>query len=512
MEPTAAGPVYHGVQQEDGMKTDAEVRLYMKERSTGRTQAQAAAKAGIGVRTARTYERAATLPSQLRQPRTYRTRPNPFADDWPWVLTQLARDPALQAKTLFGLLQARRPGHYQPIQLRTLQRHIAAWRLAHGPEREVIFPQVHRPGVIAQSDFTHLTDLGVAIGGAPFPHLLYHLVFTYSNVEAVRLSASETFEALVEGLEAALWQLGGVPHQHRTDHLSAAIRPLDADGQAQARERYAAVMRHYRMEPTVNNAGEAHENGDIEQAHHRYKDALDQALRVRGSRDFPDRAAYDRFLQALVRRRNASRAARWAEEQAALRPLPALPLRPCRELRLTVTRFSTLTVLRNTYSVPSRLIGASLLVRVRAETLEVYQGTVQLLTLPRLAGTGRVRIDYQHLIWSLVRKPGAFANYRYRDELFPSLTFRRAYDRLTERRPERADREYVRVLHLAASVTESEVETALTLLLEQDAVPTLDAVRDLVRPPDAALVPVLAAAPLDLAVYDRLVGEAVAHA
>jgi hypothetical protein len=466
----------------------------------------------MGVRTGRTYERLGALPGHLKPPRAYRTRPNPFADDWPWVVEQLTRDPALQAKTLFGLLDERRPGHYRAVQLRTLQRHIAAWRLAHGPERDVIFPQVHRPGMVAQSDFTHLSELGVTIGGVPFPHLLFHLVFTYSNVEAVRLSLSESFEALVEGLEAALWQAGGVPRQHRTDHLGAAIRPLDADGQAQARERYAAVMRHYGLEPTVNNAGEAHENGDVEQAHHRFKQALDQALRVRGSHDFADRAAYDRFLQALVRRRNASRAARWAEEQAALRPLPALPLRPCRELRLTVTRFSTLTVLRNTYSVPSRLIGASVLVRVRAETLEVYQGTVQLLTLPRLAGTGRVRVDYRHLIWSLARKPGAFANYRYRDELFPSLAFRRAYDALVAARPGRADREYVRLLHLAASTAESEVETALTLLLDQATAPTLDAVRDLVRPPDTALVPILTTAPLDLAVYDRLVGEAVAHA
>jgi hypothetical protein len=494
------------------MKTDAEVRLYMKERSKGRTQAQAAAKAGMGVRTARRYEQLGAVPTDLKPPRTYRTRPNPFADDWPWVVEQLERDPALQAKTLFGLLDERRPGHYQPAQLRTLQRHIAAWRLAHGPEREVIFPQVHRPGMVAQSDFTRMADLGVTIGGVPFPHLLFHLVFTYSNVEAVRISVSESFEALVEGLEAALWRAGGVPRQHRTDHLGAAIRPLDADGQAQARERYAAVMRHYGLEPTVNNAGLAHENGDVEQAHHRFKQALDQALRVRGSRDFADRATYARFLQALARRRNASRAARWAEEQAALRPLPALPLRPCRELRLTVTRFSTLTVLRNTYSVPSRLIGASVLVRVRAETLEVYQGTAQLLTLPRLAGTGRVRIDYRHIIWSLARKPGAFANYRYRDELFPSLVFRRAYDALVARRPERADREYVRVLHLAASATESEVEAALSLLLEQAVAPTLDAVRELVRPPDAALIPALTTAPLDLAVYDRLVGEAVAHA
>ncbi|GAC1300099.1 MAG: hypothetical protein NVS2B9_19110 [Myxococcales bacterium] len=269
------------------MKSAAEVRRYMKERSKGRTQEQAAAAAGMSVRAARRYEQLRRFPSQLKQPRAHRTRPNPFADDWPWVVEELARDPALQAKTLFGLLGARRPGHYTPMQLRTLQRHVAAWRLEHGPEKEVVFPQVHRPGLAAQSDFTHMADLAVTLGGVPFPHLLFHLVFAYSNVEAIRVCFGESFEALVEGLEGALWALGGVPQEHRTDHLGAAIRPLDADGQAQARERYAAVMRHYGMAPTVNNRGVAHENGDIEQAHHRFKEALDQALRARGSTASP---------------------------------------------------------------------------------------------------------------------------------------------------------------------------------------------------------------------------------
>jgi hypothetical protein len=471
----------------------------MRERAKGKTQEQAAARAGMSARTARKYERAAKLPSQLKRPRTHRTHPNPFADDWPWVVEQLERDPALQAKTLFGLLGERAPGRYRPVQLRTFQRHVATWRLAHGPEKEVVFPQVHRPGV------------AISLGGVPFPHLLFHLVFVYSNVEAVRVCFAESFEALVEGLEGCLWALGGVPRQHRTDHLGAAIRPLTADGQAQARERYAAVMRHYGMEPTVNNAGVAHENGDVEQAHHRFKEALDQALRARGSRDFRDRAAYERLLAELVRRRNATRQPRWAEELAALRPLPAAPLAPCREVQVRVGRFSTVQVLRNTYSVPSRLIGATLLVRVRAEALEVYRGTTKLLTMARLHGRGRHRIDYRHVIWSLVRKPGAFANYRYRDDLFPSLTFRRAYDALVSARPERADREYVRLLHLAASTAESEVEAALTLLLEQGAAPMLDAVRELVRVPGPAAVPELAPAAPDLGVYDRLLGGEVEH-
>ena len=486
------------------MKTDAEVRRMIKERAAGKTQEQAAARTGMSVRTLRTYERAGRLPSQLKQPRTYQTRPNPFADDWPWVAVQLERDPALQATTLFALLCDRHPGRYQAIQLRTLQRHVAAWRAQHGPEREVFFPQVHQPGVVAQSDFTHMADLGITLGGVPFPHLLFHLVLTYSNVEAVHRCPSESFEALAEGLEACLWQLGGVPQQHRTDHLSAAVRPLDADGRAQATARYQALMAHYGLEPTTNTAGEAHENGDVEQAHYRFKQAVDQALRVRGSRDFRTRAAYAHFLQDLVRRRNLTRQRRFAEERQALRPLPATPLAPCREVRVSVSRFSTIQVLRNTYSLPARLIGLSVLVRVRAETLEVYRGTAHLHTMPRLHGQGQHRIDYHHVISSLVRKPGAFAQYRYRDDLFPTLTFRRAYDALTTATPAKADREYVRVLHLAARRSEAEVEAALVLLLEQQSLPTFDTVRDLVRPPGPVAVPALSTPVLDFGIYDRL--------
>lgn len=487
------------------MKKDAEVQLLLRERQKGRTQAQAAARAGMSERTARKYEQVGALPSQLKRPRRHRTRSDPFAQDWPWIVGQLERDSALQATTLFALLCTQHPGQYQANQLRTLQRHIRDWRALHGPEQEVYFEQVHVPGQLAQSDFTHLSDLGMTLGGLPFPHLVYHLVLTYSNVEAISVCFAESFEALAEGLERCLWQLGGVPAQHRTDQLSAAVHQLDAAGRHDFTERYQALMAHYGMQPRTNTAGEAHQNGDVEQAHHRFKVALDQALRVRGSRDFADRATYERFLQELVRQRNLTRQARFALEQQALRPLPATPLAPCRELRVVVSRFSTIHLLNNTYSVPSRLIGTTLTVRLRAETIEAYIGTTLVCSMPRLSGRQQHHIQYQHVIWSLVRKPGAFAAYRYRDDLFPSLTFRRAYDTLVERRRERADRDYVRVLHLAATTSESEVETALTLLLDTGTVPTFEAVRELVQSPEPVSVPqLLRPAALDLGIYDQL--------
>ncbi len=493
------------------MKKDAEVHLMLRERQKGKTLEQAAARAGMSVPTARKYLRRGRLPSTMQQPRTYRTRANPFAADWPWVEQQLRRDPALQATTLFTLLCERVPDRYTPGQLRTFQRHVATWRTLHGPEQDVIFEQVHQPGHLAQSDFTRMDDLAITLGGVPFPHLLFHLVLTYSNVEAVTICFSESFEALAEGLETCLWHLGGVPRQHRTDNLSAAVRVIDRAGRKDWTERYQALLAHSGMQASAINAGQAHENGDVEQAHYRFKQAVDQALRVRGSRDFPDRAAYTHWLRELIRRRNQTRQVRFAAELAALRPLPATPLVPCRELQVVVTRFSTIRVLHNTYSVPSRLIGARVTVRVRAEVLDLCVGTTHTLTLPRLHGRFQARINYRHIIWALVRKPGAFAQYRYREELFPCLTFRRAYDTLLSQVPARADREYLRVVHLAASTSEADVETAVGLLLEAGRVPTFDAVRDLVRLPAPLAIPVVSQPCLDFQVYDALLPSRCSH-
>ncbi len=493
------------------MKNDKEVRLYMQERRKGLPQRIAAARAGMSERTARKYEKARQLPSTLKRPHDWNTRENPFEQDWSWVVSQLERDPALQASTLFALLCERHPDRYRPTQVRTLQRHIQRWRALHGPDKEVIFEQCHQPGERAQSDFTHMDDLGVTIAGEPFPHLLFHLVLTYSNVEAVMICFSESFEALAEGIEACLWSIGGVPKLHRTDHLTAAIHHKTSSEREDFTRRYQALMAHYGMEPTWNNAGIAHENGDVEQSHHRFKQAVDQALRVRGNRDFPSRAAYDHFLHDLVHKRNQTRVGQFDREKVHLRPLPAAPLAPCKEVQVSVSRFSTIHVGGNVYSVPSRLIGTTLTVRLRSETIQGYVGTSHVFTYPRLIGKNRHRIDYRHVIWSLVRKPGAFAAYRYREELFPTTTFRLAYDALREALPKRAEAEYVKVLYLAATTSESEVETALALLLEAKTAPQLSAVRDVLQLPQADNVPQIQTPTLDLSMYDQLIPSRREH-
>jgi transposase len=463
----------------------------------------------MSVRTVRKYEKLGKLPSQVKKPHTWRTRANPFADDWPWVVSELERDPALQANTLFAVLQERYPGRYAAGQLRTLQRHMAAWRHQHGPEREVMFEQVHCPGEAIQSDFTHMADLEVTLGGVPFPHLVFHSVLTYSNVEAVSVCFSESFEALAEGLEAALASFGGVPASHRTDNLSAAIRELSREGRREFTAAYRALLDHYGMQGSTNHPGLSHQNGDVESAHHQFKRALDQALRLRGYRDFPDRHTYAQFLTELLRRRNATRGERFAVEREHLRPLPPTPLLPCKELWVKVNRFSLIRVQSKVYSVPSRLIGARLRVRLRAETLELYRGANLVLRLPRLIGRNRQRIDYRHLIGSLLRKPGAFMAYKYREEMFPTLVFRQAFDALQGQLPARAVREYLHLLHLAAHPSEAEVAAALERLLAAGTLPTFEACRALLPRPALALSAWPSAPVVDLTVYDRLMGGGV---
>jgi transposase len=486
------------------MKSDREVKLMRRERAKGVSQELAGARAGMSVRSVRKYEQLGKLPSQVSRPHTWRTREDPFASDWPWVVGELERDPALQARTLFEILLGTHPERYGPGQLRTLQRRIAAWRCLHGPERPAMFEQVHEPGEAIQSDFTHAGALGVRIAGESFPHLLFHSVLTYSNVEAVGVCFSESFEALAEGLEAALGSFGGVPRTHRTDNLSAAIRELGRGGRRDFTVAYRGLLDHYGLIGSTNHPGESHQNGDVESSNGQFKRALDQALRLRGSRDFVSRSAYEQFLVELVRKRNATRSARFAAELEQLRPLPPAPLRPCKEVVLRVNRFSLIRVRGNAYSVPSRLIGAKLRVRIRAETLDLYHGVNLVLRLPRLSGRNRACIDYRHVIWSLVRKPGAFMAYRYREEMFPTLVFRRAFDVLQQQLPAKAVREYLRVLHLAASTSESEVGAALERLLAEAVLPSFDACRALLPRPVSELGQLTSTAVVDLAAYDRL--------
>ena len=485
------------------MVTDEQVKLLMRNLRAGNTLAVAGAKAGMCERTARKWSRLGRLPGEVRADRTPPTRPDVFAEVWAEVREMLAVNPGLQAKTVFQELQRRYPGRFADGQLRTLQRRVKVWRATEGPPREVFFPQEHQPGVRGESDFCHLTKLSVTIQGRPFAHLLYHFVLPYANWETGRICYSESFESLCEGLEEALFRLGGVPEKHRTDRLSAAVQPPDSP--EKFTRQYQALLSHYKLEGERIQAGQPQENGDVEQRHHRLRQALDQALMLRGSRDFASREEYADFLSRLFDQLNAGRKKRLAEELAQLRPLPPRRLGAMKRQEMRVGPSSTLRIQHNVYSVHSRLIGEKVEVRIFADRLEIWYAQRKVESLPRLRGEGGRHIDYRHIIDWLVRKPGAFAGYHYRDELFPSSHFRMAYDALKAARLERADREYVRILHLAAHETESGVEDALRILMARDQLPTAAAVEELVRsgrqlPPPTEVV----VEPVDLASYDEL--------
>ena len=453
-------------------------------------------------KTARKYLNLQRLPSELL-PKPRGRRPDPFAAVWGEVQEQLSASAGLEAKTLFEHLQRRYPGQFQDGQLHTLQRRVKYWRATEGPNREVFFVQRHHPGRLAASDFTHMEELVVTIQGQSFAHMVYHFVLTYSNWETGTVCFSESFESLSEGLQNALWELGKVPARHRTDRLSTAVN--NSLQPAEFTSRYEGLLRHYGLEGEKIQAGHGNENGDVEQRHHRFKRAVEQELLLRGSRDFANVEEYQRFLRMLFVRLNTGRGQRLAEEMAVMRELPDRRIESAKRERVRVDSGSLIYVDRNVYSVPSRLIGEQVEARLTIDRLEVWYGQRKMTEMPRLRGRRKHRVDYRHIIDWLVRKPGAFENYRYRDELFPTSRFRMAFDVLEEQHGTRASKEYLRILELAAKESEAGVDQALRTLLNRPGEEIIaNRVMELLYAEDHAAVRDVEVAAVELRVFDQL--------
>jgi hypothetical protein len=461
--------------------TDNQARKLMKFLQQGKTLDLSAAKSGMDVKTARRYREFDKLPSELQAERirAWRTRSDPFKEEWMLLKGFLEINAGLEAKTLFEHLQRQYPGRFPDGQLRTLQRKIKSWRATEGPAREVYFPQIHKPGQLSQSDFTHMGELGVTISGVPLDHLIYHFILTYSNWEAGMVCFSESFESLSEGLQRALHELGGVPEAHQTDRLSTAVnKPGNPE---EFTRRYQGLLSHYGLKGRKTQASSPNENGDIEQRHHRFKRALGQSLMLRDSRDFACRKEYEFFLEKLFMQLNSNRQKRFQEEQIVLRPLPAKRLSSSSKLTSRVGPSSTIRVKNNVYSVHSRLIGEEVSVRLFADHLELWHGQRFIEQIPRLRGAGKSCIQYRHIIDWLVRKPGAFDNYRYRSDLFPTSRFRMAYDDLKKVHVvSKAAKEYLLILQLAAKENELAVDDALRYLFEEGQPVSADIVADIV--------------------------------
>lgn len=488
------------------MVTDNQIRrlkLYMHREATFEL---AAAKAGMDEKTARKYVLSGRSPSEMQVAHTWCTRSDAFEEAWPEIEKMLEASPGLEAKSVFGYLQRQCAGRFADGQLRTLQRRVKVWRALYGPSKEVFFPQVHVPGILCQSDFTSMNNLNVRVSGQPFDHLFYHFVLTYSNWETGTVCFSESFESLSNGLQKALWELGGVPAKHQCDRLSAAWNNLD--DKKTFTERYSALLRHYHLEGHVINAQEAHENGDVEQRHNRLKRGLDQELLLRGSRDFASRETYTGFLRRFLCRQNAGRKGRLREELNVLGKLPARRLDAHTEYPVLVSQGSTISLNRNIYSLPSRLKGEWVKAKVGQDEIEIWYAQRCVERLPRLQGRGKHRIDYRHIIDQLIRKPGAFANYRYLADLFPTHRFRAAYDHFTQRWPQAGHKHYLSTLYLAAMESESRVDQALQSLIQQGEPFDYDAIERLVKSelPENSRTQVTITS-VNLSDYDQLLTE-----
>jgi transposase len=422
-----------------------------------------AMKAGMSQPTARKYLEAGQPPCELQARHIWRTREDPLEEIWPQARAMLEEAPDLEAKALFEYLWERSPWAVQEKHLRTFQRRVKLWRLQYGPDKEVFFPQDWEAGRAMQLDWTHAEELAVTIAGQPYEHLLCHCVLPHSNWEWASRCLSESLLSCRQGLQAALHRLGKVPAELRVDHSSAATHRVGGGGTGREfNEQFVSLCEHYGLAPRTIGIERPNENGDVESANGHLKRRLRQHLLLRGSRDFESEAAYERFLEQVLERGNQGRREQLAAELALMKPLPPTRLSEYDELTCTVGSASTIRVKKVGYSVPARLIGQQLKVEVYERELRLYSGRERLLVLPRHCGDRGVVLDYRHVIDHLLRKPGAFERYRYREQLFPSRSFREAYDHLVARQGQRGGAvEYLRLLKLASEVGESDIEVML---------------------------------------------------
>ncbi|MDH3317894.1 MAG: IS21 family transposase [Gammaproteobacteria bacterium] len=484
------------------------MRLYMSFRSSNDTPV-AAAKAGVSTATGYRIDDDPRLPSQKKTPRG-RRRPDPLAAVWDAEIVPILKAaPGLRAVAVLAEIRRRHP-EIPPGIRRTLERRIRTWRALAGPEQDVMFRQEHPPGRLGLSDFTDTSELDVTVAGVPLEHRLYHFRLAFSGFAHARVVlGGESFVALAEGLQNALWALGGVPKEHRSDSLSAAFRNLDAEAQEDLTARYQGLMRHYGMTPSRNNPGVAHENGSIESPHGHLKRALEDALLLRGSRDFDTLDAYRRFIDEIIGRQNANNRKRIEMERPALDNLPKRRTADFEEKVVTVTSSGGFMLRRVFYTAPSRLIGHRLRVHLYDDRLDCFLGSTPMMTLRRgrqpSPDKGGHVVDYRHVIHALRKKPMALLNLVYRDQLFPRPAYRRAFETLCiEAGDKRACKATVELLALAHERTcEAELAQIIDADLDAGRLPDLAALRERFGPCPGS-VPVVEVALVPLSAYDEL--------
>lgn len=461
--------------------TQKQVELYMTSRKNGKTQVASAAISSMSERSGREIEHDRRTDPFVKK-RHWRTRKCPFEEVWTSELVpMLKKEPDLKPLTLLEYLQeAYGPELYPDNKLRTLQRRVRDWCYKDGPACEVIFRQEHEPGSLAFSDFTELKGIVVTIRGKPLGHLLYHFRTIYAGWSYMKvILGGESYTALAQGLQNALWRLGGVPKEHRTDSLSAAYKNLSDDEQQDLTNQYNDFCRHYNMKPSRNNKGNSHENGGIESPHGHLKRRISQAFLLRGSYDFDSVDEYQAWIEQVVNAHNRRNAKSVDVEKMALQPLPKYKTTDYSVLPVKVSSSSTIQVRTSLYTVPSKLIGATLQVHLYHDHLQCFYGTKMVATLERVYGKGSVRraksIDYRHVIDSLVKKPMAFYKSVHREALLPTEVYKNIWQLLSEKLASReASQLMVGILALAAKTQKEEaVGDAVMAVFAANTLPVL---------------------------------------
>jgi len=426
----------------------------MKEYEKTKKIGDSAAAAGVDRKTARKYIKGSGLsPEEPREPRSWRTHRDAFAEVWPMVEAQLSREPELMAKTLWDWVQQERPGEFAEGQRRTFERRVSAWRRRHGAEPELYFAQEHRPGERLQLDWTEASHLEIQVGGKRLAHKLVTVTLPYSNWQWARVCRSESFLSLKIGLQSAVWELGGVPGICQTDNSSTATHHLgkrQAGRRRDYNERYLGFLLAMGMKPGLIAIAKPHQNGDVESGHGHLLRAIEDGLRLRARREFGSLSDYEEWLFEIMRKRNAMRRERLAIEKTQLGSLPSQRWPEYEEQEVRVTRESIARVGKLGYSVPSRWAGRRLRARISESRIVFYDGREAVAEVERRYGNSGVYVDWRHVIGALRGKPGAMARWRHRDCLFPNQVWRGLYDELLSRYSEgRAEREYLGILELA---------------------------------------------------------------
>lgn len=433
---------------------------------------KATLKGEMSEKTARKYlYKENRLPGEIKvdqPPRQYLTRQSPFVDIEDEIKEVLkTTDGAIIALELFRYFQEKYPEKYSDNLLRSFQRFVKNWKVTEGPGQEIYFPQQYYCGEFAQSDFVHLGKFNIRINGSLYDGLLYHYALLFSKWEYVELCVSESFESLSSGFQNAVFASGGVPQKHQTDSLTAAVNK-DCNRE-EFTERYKSLLRYYKIKGQHTNPRCPNEDGTIEQLHRHFASHLKHALKMRGNSYFSSEKELETFIKNICKRRNSFRKDKLSSDRKKLHALPLKKLDAVKKIKVFVSKYSTINVAKKTYSVPSKLIGETILVRLFAKKIELWLGQKLIDTFDRVHGKTNHKINYRHVVKWLVRKPGAFRNYRYKSDMFPTTYYRMAFDWLEEKQPVNATKTYLKILELAAFDSETKVNNILNSMLDSNA-------------------------------------------